>query len=287
MKTKYYKMIYLIFLSLLFTGCSKNSSKDETTKLQSEMGTFNSLEEQLVYTSKMNIDSIKTYLSMFEKIEKPRFLNTFIYESLPQIFLPKEIKKNPEFASKMLGILSSKRHPRLYKMTLGLQAYAKAEEVLLTPNAASNIKDYLGNPSKFIPGKENSINTILKIESSLPASKEALSERYRLMIYNLLIKHSPGGDYENILDKAIKNSKEILSGLAPDNTSSYQEFRASFRYYLAYAYHEKANYQLKRNDRKNALKYYKLSSVYSPDTTDRKIMAYYKLNQFFLHGYDG
>jgi peroxiredoxin len=279
------KLIYLLCLSFLISGCKNNVQSNAFNKVKKEIKTFNSLTNELDSPSNNDLDSIKIYFGIYETIKKPQLFDYLINESLPFVFLPQQIVKYPEFSSKILDIISSKKYLRLYQMTLGLQAYAKAEEAVFTQNAVNNIKDYINNSNVNTQNRVNCLNTIISLESSLPVSKEALSERYRLMIYNLLSGQFPNSDYGYILDEVIKNSKEILSNLDTTKLKKYEKYRARYRYYLADAYYLKANLALKFKDKEKALKDFQLSSNYSPDASDRNIRTYLS-DKIYLHGFD-
>ena len=240
-KISFYLLINLI---LILLGCSLENNYGQNK----EGEIFNKLNQWITYEKE--IDSVKNYLVKYDKLEFADLRMDFVHNSFAQSLISND-KQDFSYYKNLLKFLSSNKLPILSKLTNSLNIYCEAKN------------------------SDKSVKSIQAYNKKLAFSDASLSERYRILIYDL----DPIINNEYLLDEVITNSKNYLASNNDDKNN-----RSLYRYFISHSYYLKSNLATINSDNNKALQFLELSSHYSPDAIDLKKAYKYFYEIHLLNG---
>jgi len=258
------KALLFAFTVIVFSSCNI----DTNSEVAEEIEVFNNISNQL--NDAKNIDSIKVYLHQYDKLRKTELLDYLIHNVLAQdLYLNENI--DTVFNTKLLEIISSNNTPVIKKHSQAIVFYSEA----LNSQKHSGIIEQNKEKVNF------NRNIIKQTNSKILFSEESLSERYRIMLFNL----NQCSENEYILDEVIKNSNSVLSNINNEELSErdLKEKRGLYRYFTAHCYYLKGRLALDKNDENKAEMYFEKANFFSPDRIDREVQSYF-YEVHFLNG---
>lgn len=240
-KTSVYLIINLI---LILSGCSfdNNFGQNKDPEISNKLSQWIHYEKE--------IDSVKNYLVQYDKLEFADLRMDFVHNSFAQYLISND-KQDLSYYKNLLKFLSSDSLIILSKLANSLNIYCEANS---SDKSVKSIQDY---------------------NKKLVFSDASLSERYRILLFNL----DPIIHNEYLLDEVIKNSKKYLASNSDEKNN-----RSMYRYFISHSYYLKSNLATKSSDKSKELQFLELSSHFSSDAIDMKKPFKYFYEIHFLNG---
>jgi thiol-disulfide isomerase/thioredoxin len=224
---------------------------------------FNGFQDQIYKTK--NVDSALYYANQLAKSSVPMF-QALIHESFIQLFVAKNLDGKNDFQKELLSKMMNDTSKVLVEAVSQINYLVKVQENLKKPAELNNIvREFLNNQI---------IN---------PQGYSSRTERYALLIYQIVIKNKKCKDIADSLLNYFLGSiyKNIANPVNPDTRAKLEE-RAYYRYLYAYFSYYLAETYRKKGDYNSAVKYYRIASDFSPDEMDNNSKPGYYYEMHFL-----